>query len=244
MAGGNEKVIPILVGIVIFALLLSFIVANLGPISGNENTPTTSGGGLSITGTHDSWSPGSRAITWHNVTNYYNLYPWHSENFTHVGKHEMTVFVIRNSTQYNPGSQNMWMLYRNYIIVDEHSLGLWPKFAVSFATISALANQTPGTSNVSLNFNANVPTPTNFTLFIETGAGGFQANLWTHDRFNLTLSEYTPPSGPSTSTDVLTTLWWVLTLNVNWLPTYPIIVYMVGIVLDLAIVLCVIRILW
>lgn len=246
MGGSSERVIPLLVGTVIFLFLLATIIAYLGPIApaAGDNGPT---GGLNITGGYSFWTPGSREVGWANATHHYNYYPLYSENFTHSGESQVTVYSIRNSTDI---AMPPIGIASNYIMVDQHygflGFNIY-RFPVSYATLASQANTT-GSSNVSINFQFG---DKNFTLFIETGPLGghsdattFTTQLFSHNRFNESLAFNIPPGGPSTTGDVLGMVWWILTLNVAWIPTYPLVGYGVGLVLDVIIVLCVIRIIW
>lgn len=247
MGGSSEQVIPTLIGTIVFVLLLAFIVSNLGPVGGPIGTEP--GSGLSLEGTYVYWNPTSgRHVAWANASDHYNSYPLKSENFTYPDKSQITLFSIRNSTQYVSGSYDEYKKYHDYLILDQHGgflgLGL-DRFAISYATLNTLANSssnsTYSSAFVKTYFTLNGD---NYTLFVTTGPGGFTHNLWSHNSFNVTVARYIAPSGPGSSSDVLTVLWWIFTLNTDWLPTYPIVVYFVGLVIDAVIVLCVIRIIW
>lgn len=244
MSGSGERVVPLLVGVIAFIIVLSFIVSNLGAIGGEGPVPS---GGLSIYGEYDYWEPDNVTITSDRTVDYYPVPDWedYEYNFTKAGEMTIYFYVVRNNTDYIGPDGELWQLYTDFIIFDQHGgfLNLdIRRYAVSYDYLVAQAVSLDATQ-VEVQFNL---WNQDYALFIHTDgedSDDFSENLMADD-YSATLAFYTPPAGPETTTNVLQMIWWVLTLNTAWLPTYPLVVYIVGVLVDSLIILCVVRLLW
>lgn len=234
--GGQESVIPMVIGMLTFALALAFMISYLAPImDSSSETPDMFAFGHEYT----LYSPSSCAVDWStNTTDHYRD-SGEAMLFTHSGN-EVWTWSIRNSTQYVTGSTVEHEKYHNYVMVED-----WGGFAdwfahnkaIPYSTLSDIANDTDA-SNVSYDISL---WGTNYTIFVSTGPGdghsedaeAFNYNLYTLNKFNITFAE---PFEITTAqwNDIV---WYILTFNADWIPTYPAIAYLVSFIVDTTILL-------
>lgn len=231
--GGYERVVPTLVGVIAFLLLLSFFVNLSGGSIGSSNPA------FKFTETYVSWSPSKHIITSANVSDHYvgTAMP-----FTKSGKNNVNLYVIRDSTQYRPGSDKPWERYKDYIIFDQKGGFLNLFTEQSSISYSALNQQANTSDSNSARFDFTL-WGENYTAFISTGpAGGktdssaFTTNLWAN-RFNVSLTQVVPPETPN----FWTVTWWLLSFNAAWIPTFPVIAWLTSAVIDVILLLCAVR---
>ena len=239
MAGGNEKVIPLLVGILVFLLIMSFIISSLGPIDPfTEQNPVPAQ--FALGEGYDMYTP-TYIISAVNVTNYWQG-SFKALAFSHPGVSNVYGHVIRANTWYHAGSIHPWEKYKDFVAIDFGYIADASQFALSYATISQTMNTTA--SNIThYDFQLTAVTSGksgNYTLVVEVHHLATKTADLYANHYNLTLTspiEISP-------VNFWTAFGYLLTFNTNWIPTYPILAVAMSAVIDLIIVLCIIRLVW